>query len=120
LLRKWRRFDSADPRTKRTYWALALTATLLINAYAMMYDAILVVAAFLLVYDVASRTSFPWQLRALQITGGLLYGSSIFAFSVVNWTHVQPFTVALVLFGIWLWRMTGKRDECTRHTGGVS
>ncbi len=103
VMSRWRKFDSASPDQKRMYWALALTATLLINAYAMVYDSILVVAAFLLTYGVASAALSPAQFRALKLVGALLYVSPIFIATSTYWPHVQPVTVLLVLFGLWLY-----------------
>jgi hypothetical protein len=120
LLSKWRKFDSAGPEQKRMYWALALTATLLINAYAMVYDSILVVAAFLLIYGIRSRAFSLAQIRALNIVGVLLYISPIFIAAGTYWIQVQPVTVLLVLLGLWLPWAIQKEGRWRRRRGQVS
>jgi hypothetical protein len=90
LLSKWRQFDSRDLASKRAYWALAISATLLFGIYVQMYDGILTALAFLIVYR-----------PSLNFTGGLLYGASLLSAPVAIHTRVEPFTIAVAYF-VWL------------------
>jgi hypothetical protein len=96
LLSKWRHFDSTDAQRQRLNWALALTATLLINLYVMMYDAILAVLAFLLAYSAA-----PVRSRSLTLIGAAMYLVPFCAAALTGKTHIQPFTIVLSAFGFY-------------------
>jgi alpha-1,2-mannosyltransferase len=83
----------------RPLWAATLCFTLVVNPYAPIYDAILIVAAVALV--AAHREGLSgWLL--------LLYMVPWVTQSFAEFLHLQLLTVALAGFGIWVMETTGK------------
>jgi len=92
----WWRSDGA---TDRFLWGATLCFTLVVNPYAPIYDAILVVAAVALV---ASSRQAPagWIL--------LLYLVPWITQSFAEFLHLQLMTMAVAGFGIWVLEIAGK------------
>lgn len=108
LGRAWWR---ADALPSRELWAATLCFTLVVNAYAPIYDSVLAVAAAALV--AAKREERPEQDReAFAAWLLLLYMVPWVTQSFAEFLHLQLITVVLAGFGVWALRLahesTGK------------
>ena len=80
-------------------WAATLCFTLVVNPYAPIYDAILMVTAVALVAS-TKKALAGWTL--------LLYMLPWVTQSFAEFLHLQLLTVALAGFGTWLLQIAGK------------
>jgi alpha-1,2-mannosyltransferase len=83
----------------RPLWAATLCFTLVVNPYAPIYDAILIVAAVALV--AAHREALSGWLLLLYLVPWVTQ-------SFAEFLHLQLMTVALAGFGIWVMEIAGK------------
>ena len=103
LGRAWWRHDAGS---ENEIWAATLCFTLVVNAYAPIYDSVLVVAAVALV--VASPR---WDERAredrnaLEIWVLLLYMLPWVTQALAEFLHFQLITLVLAGFGVWALRL---------------
>jgi hypothetical protein len=91
----WWRSEEAD----MPLWAATICFTLVVNPYAPIYDAILVVAAVALVVS-TRQTPAGWLL--------LLYLLPWVTQSFAEFLHLQLMTLALAGFGTWVLQIAGK------------
>jgi hypothetical protein len=94
----WWRSDGSQ-KVDGPLWAATLCFTLVVNPYAPIYDAILVVAAVALVASHRQALA-GWIL--------LLYLLPWVTQSFAEFLHLQLFTMALAGFGIWVLEIAGK------------
>ena len=97
----WWRADGSGQNSfsaDRPLWAATLCFTLVVNPYAPIYDAILVVAAVALMAS-ARQALAGWIL--------LLYMVPWVTQSFAEFLHLQLMTVALAGFGIWVMEIAG-------------
>jgi alpha-1,2-mannosyltransferase len=84
----------SDGTVDQPLWAATLCFTLVVNPYAPIYDAILVVAAVALIVSARQALAAGWIL--------LLYMVPWVTQSFAEFLHLQLMTVVLAGFGIWM------------------
>ena len=104
LLSKWRKCERMTREMQTLLWAGTVTGTLLVNAYAMAYDAVLMTGSILLTFGVAYRHNHQIDLGRGKLWAWSVYGTALLPAVVVRVTNVHVFTIALC--GWMFWQLT--------------
>jgi hypothetical protein len=110
----WRSSEShATPAAENCLWAATLCLTLVVNSYAPIYDAILVVAPAAL----AAGAMGGWSTGEREAFRGwllLLYMTAWITQSMAEFLHLQVYTLVLAGFGAWALKMAHRTGLSTR------
>jgi hypothetical protein len=111
----WRSRRQQSHEVQRYLWAATLTWTLIINVYAGIYDAILLVPAVALVARSLAGRSRQEQ-AAIQVWLLLLCLASWLTQPSAMYMRLQIFTIVLVAFGYWALSLARLRGDAIEHT----
>jgi hypothetical protein len=105
--------DPAAPAAENWLWAATLCLTLVVNSYAPIYDAILVVAAAALAAGAMGGRSTEEQ-EAFRGWLLLLYMVAWITQSMAEFLHLQVYTLVLAGFAAWALKMAHRTGLSTR------
>jgi alpha-1,2-mannosyltransferase len=95
---------SANPKSQNELWAATLCITLVVNAYAPIYDTVLAVAAVALMAAKREERSEE-EREAFGVWVLLLYMVPWLTQSFAEFLHLQLITLVLAGFGVWALRL---------------
>jgi Glycosyltransferase family 87 len=94
----------ADGREQNELWAATLVFTLVVNAYAPIYDTLLAVIAVTFMAAHNKRQRLPQDREAFAVWLLLLYMVPWITQAFAEFLHLQPMTLVLAGFGVWALR----------------
>jgi hypothetical protein len=106
----WWGYKRSDPDQKALLWASALTATLVLNVYVGIYDAVLaVIGVFLTTDALCHRTGHLGKVLtpAYKCLLALLFVIPWFSQHMARFAGFQPFTLVLIVLTVFQLRQAG-------------